>query len=294
MILAAIADESAPKDSQEILKQHAERITDPKMLLDLVFVCRTRRCYDKRQLRVHFSVHSSLEPVLAALTKCFVNRGAKPGSDRSPSGPAMSQRSQVLHSPLRRPSTVALAGAGDLHSTESAQTLTSDDFKVIAPPQPQLPAPTQVLAAPQPQRQVLAPPQALPLPAPETLSSNMFLVPSQGLSPEPTLGGLPFWLPADLSTQPFAPVLATPPHPSSVQLPVGSPSNYSGQLLAPASNGPMLGSWLSTSSRAGATPERPSSMRLSPNRASPARLTPARAATRLAGQGLSREPIVPI
>ena len=77
MILAAIADESAPKDSQEILKQHAERITDPKMLLDLVFVCRTRRCYDKRQLRVHFSVHSSLEPVLAALTKCFVNRGAK-------------------------------------------------------------------------------------------------------------------------------------------------------------------------------------------------------------------------
>ena len=46
------------------------------MLLDLVFVCRTRR-YDKRQLRVHFSVHSSLEPVLAALTKCFVNRGAK-------------------------------------------------------------------------------------------------------------------------------------------------------------------------------------------------------------------------
>ena len=77
MILAAIADESARKDSQEILKQHAESITDPKMLLDLVFVCRTRRCYDKRQFRVHFSVHSSLEPVLAALTKCFVKRGAK-------------------------------------------------------------------------------------------------------------------------------------------------------------------------------------------------------------------------
>jgi len=243
--------------------------------------------------RSHRPVLDQLEQA-AGENQSRSERSPKPGSDRSPSGPAMSQRSQVLHSPLRRPSTVALAGAGDLHSTESAQTLTSDDFKVIAPPQPQLPAPTQVLAAPQPQRQVLAPPQALPLPAPETLSSNMFLVPSQGLSPEPTLGGLPFWLPADLSTQPFAPVLATPPHPSSVQLPVGSPSNYSGQLLAPASNGPMLGSWLSTSSRAGATPERPSSMRLSPNRASPARLTPARAATRLAGQGLSREPIVPI
>ncbi|CAE6919079.1 unnamed protein product [Symbiodinium sp. KB8] len=77
MILVAIADETATRDSQEILKQHAESITDPKMLLDLVFVCRTRRCYDKRQLRVHFSVHSSLEPVLAALIKCFVNRGAK-------------------------------------------------------------------------------------------------------------------------------------------------------------------------------------------------------------------------
>ena len=80
MILAAIADETAPRDSQEILKQHAESITDPKMLLDLVFVCRTRRCYgcyDKRQLRVHFSVHSSLEPVLAALIKWFVNRGPK-------------------------------------------------------------------------------------------------------------------------------------------------------------------------------------------------------------------------
>lgn len=244
--------------------------------------------------RSHRPVLDQLEQAAeASLSRS--EKSPKPGSDRSPSGPAMSQRSQVLHSPLRRPSTVALAGAGDLHSTESAQTLTFEDFKVLGPPQPQLPAPTQVLAAPQPQRHVLAPPQALPLPTPaETLSSNMFLAPSQGLSPEPTLGGLPFWLPTDLSAQPFAPVLETPPHASSVHLPVGSPSNFSGQLLAPASNGPMLGSWLpTTSSRTAATPERPSS-RLPPNRASPARLTRAQAGTRLAGQGLSREPIVPI
>ncbi|OLP90862.1 hypothetical protein AK812_SmicGene27498 [Symbiodinium microadriaticum] len=210
--------------------------------------------------RSHRPVLDQLEQAAeASLSRS--EKSPKPGSDRSPSGPAMSQRSQVLHSPLRRPSTVALAGAGDLHSTESAQTLTFEDFKVLGPPQPQLPAPTQVLAAPQPQRHVLAPPQALPLPTPaETLSSNMFLAPSQGLSPEPTLGGLPFWLPADLSAQPFAPVLETPPHASSVHLPVGSPSNFSGQLLAPASNGPMLGSWLpTTSSRTAATPERPSS-----------------------------------
>ena len=74
MVIAALADESAPKDAQEVLKQRADSITDPKMLLDQVFVCRTRKCYDKRQLRVHFSVHPTLEPVLAALIKCFVNR----------------------------------------------------------------------------------------------------------------------------------------------------------------------------------------------------------------------------
>ena len=79
MIIAALVDESAPKDAQDVLKQHADGIgiTDPKMLLEQMFVCRTRKCYDKRQLRVQFSVHPTLEPVLAALMKCFVNRGAK-------------------------------------------------------------------------------------------------------------------------------------------------------------------------------------------------------------------------
>ena len=77
LVIAAIEDDKAPKEAREILTQHSTAITDPKMLLDLVYVCRTRKCYDKRQVRVHFSVHPAMEPVLGALIKCFTSHGAK-------------------------------------------------------------------------------------------------------------------------------------------------------------------------------------------------------------------------
>ena len=61
----------------ELLKAHFNSVQGAVDLVDRVFIAKVKRCFGKKQNKVHFAVCAELEPVLDALLRCMAKAGGK-------------------------------------------------------------------------------------------------------------------------------------------------------------------------------------------------------------------------
>eukprot|EP00933_Yihiella_yeosuensis_P043677 TRINITY_DN3860_c3_g1_i6.p1 TRINITY_DN3860_c3_g1~~TRINITY_DN3860_c3_g1_i6.p1 ORF type:complete len:236 (-),score=63.13 TRINITY_DN3860_c3_g1_i6:337-987(-) len=78
MIVACASSAKASKEDKQILEEHLKTLGNHILQLESkVYICKVKRCYDKRQQKAHMAVHPDVQNVLEAMVRVMQAEGGK-------------------------------------------------------------------------------------------------------------------------------------------------------------------------------------------------------------------------
>ena len=73
MVKVAVGEVQATGEDAEVLKEHFGSVKSVSDLIDKVFIAKVKRCFDKKQNKIHFAVSPEMVPILDALLQTMAS-----------------------------------------------------------------------------------------------------------------------------------------------------------------------------------------------------------------------------